>query len=166
GPRAANGRGGGRVEVLGPAGARIARVIPPGLGGPSLRPPGGGPGGRIAFLGASSQRQLYAVDLRALDDARLYTPGADPVTLDGMRAGFPDARVFHAGAPLALPDRADGPPALLCEGFTDVALSAAGSELYATDFCDGTFTRVRLDLSDAPPVPFPPDPFPPPAQQR
>jgi hypothetical protein len=55
---------------------------------------------------------------------------------------------------------------LLCEGFTEVALDAAGSALYATDFCDGTFTRVRLDLTGAPPVPFAADRFQIAAQER
>jgi hypothetical protein len=65
-----------------------------------------------------------------------------------------------------LPDRADGPSTSLCDGFTEVALNAAGSEVFATDFCDGTFTRVRLDPSGAPPVPFPRDRFQVAAQER
>ena len=166
GTGAANVRTEGAIEVIDPSVPRIAAVIPLGLAGPSFEAPAVDPGGRIAFVGASSQRQVYAVDLRALDDANLYAGSGGPAILDGQSAGFPDARVFRAGAPLALPDRADGPPALLCEGFTEVALDAAGSELYATDFCDGTFTRVRLDLTGAPPVPFAADRFQIAAQER
>jgi hypothetical protein len=154
GTGSANVFGEGAIEVIDPVIPRIAAVVPLGLAGPSFDAPAVDPGARIAWVGASSQRQAYAVDLRALDDATLYAATGPPALLDGLTAGVPDARVFAAGAPLALPDRADGPPAVFCEGFTSVALNAAGSELFATDFCDGTFTRVRLDLSGAPPVPY------------
>jgi hypothetical protein len=156
----------GAIEVIDPVVPRVAAVIPLGLAGPSFDAPAVDPGGRIAWVGASSQRQVYAVDLRALDDANLYATSGPPEKLDGLSPGWPNARVFHAGAPLALPDRADGPPTALCEGFTEVALNATGSELFATDFCDGTFTRVRLDLSGAPPVPFPRERFQVAAQER
>jgi len=129
-------------------------VIPLGLAGPAFDAPAIDPGGRMAWVGASSQRQVYAVDLRALDDANVFAASGPPVILDGLSAGLPDARVFFAQAPLALPPRAGGPPPSQCDGYTDPALNAAGTELFATDFCDGTFTRVRLDLSGTPPVPF------------
>jgi hypothetical protein len=145
--------------VVDPAVPRIAAAIPLGLAGPSFDAPAVDPSGRAAWVGASSLRQVYGVDLRALDDPDLYARTGPPVTLDGLDPGFPDARVFHAGAPLALPDRADGPPPQLCDGYTEVALNAAGTELFATDFCDGTFTRVRLDLGGAPPIPFPRERF-------
>ncbi len=162
----ANVRGEGAVEVIDPSVPRLAAVIPLGFAGPSFDAPALDPGGRVAWLGASSQRQLYAVDLRALDDPRLYAGAGPPVRLDGLDdAGFPDARIFHAGAPLALPDRADGPSPALCEGFTHAAVNAAGAEVFATDFCDGTFTRVRAGLGGAPPVPYPPDRFPVAGQQ-
>jgi hypothetical protein len=156
----------GAIEVIDPIVPRIAAVIPLGLAGASFDAPALDPGGRMAWVGASSFRQVYAVDLRALDDARLYTAGGPPATLDGLDAGFPDARVFHASEPLALPNRANGPPPALCLGYTQVAVNAAGSELFATDFCDGTFTRARIDLSGTPPVPVPRDRFQIAAQQR
>jgi hypothetical protein len=147
------------IEVIDPTVPRVAAVIPLGPAGPAFDAPAVDPRGRMAWVGASSQRQVYAVDLRALDDPNLYVAGARPAILDGQSPGEPDARVFHAGAPLALPDRADGPPPALCLGYTEVALNAAGGELFATDFCDGTFTRVRIDLSGAPSVPVPPSRF-------
>jgi hypothetical protein len=156
----------GAIEVIDPSVPRVAAVIPLGLAGPSFDAPALDPGGRLAFAGASSQRQVYAVDLRALDAPDLYVGNGPPIVLDGLSAGAPDARVFHAGAALVLPDRADGPPAALCEGYTEVAVNAAGSELFATDFCDGTFTRVRLDLSGAPALPYPSDRFQIAAQER
>jgi hypothetical protein len=154
------------IEVIDPTVPRLAAVIPLGLAGPSFDAPAVEPGGRMAWVGASSFRQVYAVDLRALDDATLYTASGPPAILDGLTVGVPDARVFDASAPLVLPDRADGPPAALCLGYTQVAVNAAGSELFATDFCDGTFTRVRIDLSGAPPVPVPRDRFQLAAQQH
>jgi hypothetical protein len=162
---ASNVLGEAAIEVIDPAVPRIAAVIPLGFAGPSFDAPAVDAGGRIAWVGASSHRQLYAVDLRPLDDAGLYASGGPPALLDGLSAGVPDARVFTAAAPLALPDRPSGPPSVLCEGFTQVALNAAASELFATDFCDGTFTRVRIDLAGAPPPPWPRDRFQVAAQQ-
>ncbi len=153
------------IEVIDPTVPRIAAVIPLGLAGPSFDALAVDSRGSIAWIGASSDRQVYAVDLRALDDPDLYLGSGSPAILDGT-AGFPDARIFTGERPLVLPDRADGPPVRDCNGFTHVALNAAGSELFATDFCDGTFTRVRLDLSGAPPVPFPPERFQIAAQER
>ena len=148
----------GAIEVIDPTVPRVAAVIPLGLAGASFDAPAVEPGGRMAWVGASSFRQLYAVDLRALDDASLYSASGPPAIL-GITANTTDARVFTADVPLALPDRSDGPPAALCQGFTSVAVNAAGSELFATDFCDGTFTRARIDLSGPPPVPVPRDRF-------
>jgi hypothetical protein len=147
------------IEVIDPTVPRIAAVIPLGLAGPSFDAPALDPGGRIAWVGASSQRQLYAVDLRPLDDPALYAGSGEPVVLDGLTISAPDARVFDAGDPLVLPDRSDGPAPALCEGYTQVAVDAAGTEVFATDFCDGTFTRVRVDLSGAAPPPWPRERF-------
>ncbi len=147
------------VEVIDPTVPRVAAVIPLGRAGPSFDGIALDPGGRVGWLGASSQRQLYAVDLRALDEPALYAGSGPPAILDGLTAGLPDARIFTADQPFVLPDRGDGPPGVLCDGFTHVAVNAAGSEAYATDFCDGTFTRIRLDLSGAPPIPYPRDRF-------
>ena len=142
------------IEVIDPTVPRIAAVIPLGLAGASFDAPALDPGGRMAWVGASSFRHVYAVDLRALDDASLYAATGPPAIL-GITANTADARVFDADHPLALPDRSDGPPPALCQGFTNVAVNAAGDALFATDFCDGTFTRARIDLSGAPPVPVP-----------
>jgi len=151
--------GDGAVDVVDPSVPRIAATIPLGRAGPSFEAPAVDPGGRIAWLGASSARQLYAIDLRPLDDPALYLGDGPPAILDGASLGFPDARIFDGDHPLELPARADGRAAAGCEGFTHVAINAAGSEAYATDFCDGTFTRVRLDLAGDPPIPYPRDRF-------
>ncbi|MGE4653353.1 MAG: hypothetical protein AAEJ53_20895, partial [Myxococcota bacterium] len=143
------------VDVIDPLRLRVAARIPLGRAGPSFDRMAIDRSGRVGILGASSQRQLYAVDLAALEDPLLFEGEGAPVILDGLSTGFPDARIFHADAPLVLPDRSDGPPDLQCEGFTHAALNAAGSLILATDQCDGSLTRIRLDLSGSPPVPLP-----------
>lgn len=158
GSGAGNVQSDGAVDVIDPSVPRIAATIPLSRAGASFDAPAIDPGGRIAWLGASSQRQLYAVDLRALDAPGLYVAAGPPVILDGATTGFPDARIFDGDHPLVLPARSDG-RAGSCEGFTHVALNAAATEAFATDFCDGTFTRVRLDLAGAPPIPYPRERF-------
>ncbi|MEZ4333390.1 MAG: hypothetical protein R3F35_16625 [Myxococcota bacterium] len=146
------------IDVIDPVAARLVATIPLERAGPAFDAPAVDAAGRIAWLGASSQRQLYAVDLRALDAPGLLAGGGPPVVLDGATTGFPDARVFDGDRPLVLPARGDG-RAGSCEGFTHVALNRAASEVFATDFCDGTFTRVRLDLAGDPPIPYPRERF-------
>ena len=152
GTGAANVRGEAAVEVIDPSVPRLAAVIPLGRAGPDFDGVAVDPGGRIAWLGASSQLQLYAVDLRALDDPALYAGAGPPVELPG-------AAVFDADAPFALPDRRGGPDPRSCEGFTHAATNAAGSEVFVSDFCDGSFTRVRMDLALPAPIPWPADRF-------
>lgn len=147
------------VDVIDPSVPRIAATIPLGFAGAGFEAAAIDPSGQIALLGSAVHRELYAIDLRALDDPLLYANDDDPpVKLDGT-AGFPDARIFSAEAPLVLPDRVDRPSTPDCAGFTHVTTNSSGTEAYATDFCDGTFTRVRLDLGGAPPIPFPPQRF-------
>ncbi|MGH7337316.1 MAG: hypothetical protein ACREI7_07055, partial [Myxococcota bacterium] len=154
------------VDVIDPSVPRIAATIPLGFAGAGFEAAAIDPSGQIALLGSAVDRELYAIDLRALEDPLLYANDGDPpVILDGT-AGFPDARIFRADAPLALPDRVDRPSTPDCAGFTFVTTNFSGTEAYATDFCDGTFTRVRLDLAGSPPVPFPRDRFQIAAQER
>lgn len=143
------------VDVIDPSVPRIAATIPLGFAGAGLAAPAIDPSGQIAWMGSAVHRELYAVDLRALDDPRLYEHADDPpVILDGLTTGFPDARVFDADRPLVLPSRTDRPSSADCAGFTFVTVNASGTEAFATDFCDGTLTRIRLDLTGAPPIPF------------
>ena len=147
------------IDVIDPTIPRIVARIPLGRAGPSFGSPSVEPGGRIAWVGSSSQRNLFAVDLRALDNPALYAGVGPPVILDGMSVGFDDARIFAEGTAFELPDRINGPPARDCEGFTHVAVNASGSEIFASDFCDGTFTRIRADRTGSAPIPYPPDRF-------
>jgi hypothetical protein len=150
------------VDVIDPGEPRIVARIPLGFAGPSFDAPAVDPSGRLAWLGATSLRQLYAVDLRALDDNALYAPtsggtataGDPPVTLDGLDLLGADARIFDADRPLVIPARTDRPAPTDCGGFTSVAVNAAGTEAYATDFCDGTLTRVRYDATLPAAIPY------------
>jgi hypothetical protein len=155
GTGAGNARTEAFVDVIDALSRRVVASIPLGFAAPSFEPPAVDPSGQVALLGSSSQRQLFAVDLRPLDDPALYLPGQPTVLLDGLTAGFPDARVASAAAPIVLPDRDDGPPAFLCEGLTEVRFNDAGDQAFAIDNCDGTLTRLAVDLTGNPPVPFP-----------
>lgn len=151
------------VDVIDPEEPRIVARIPLGFAGPSFDAPALDPGGRLAWLGATSLRELYAIDLRALDEGALYAPGSGgtgvaggpPVTLDGLDTVGADARIFYADRPLVIPARVDRPAPPECAGFTSVTVNSAGTEAYATDFCDGTITRVRYDATPSVPVPYP-----------
>lgn len=147
------------VDVIDAASLRLVASIPLGVAGPSFDRIAIDPSGRIGLAGASSRRELYAIDLAALDDDRLFEGAGDPVLLDGLTSGFPDARIFDADHPLVLPDRLDGAPPAQCEGLTHAAVDAAGREIFATDYCDGTLAHVRVDLSGSPPVPVPRERF-------
>jgi hypothetical protein len=138
------------IDVIDPVALRIAATIPLGFAGPGFEGLAIDRGNRIGMLGASSRRQLYGVDLRVLDDARLYDGDGPPVLLDGLTAGLPDTRIFDGDHPLVLPERGPGAPPAQCDGFTHVAWSYDATELLATDYCDGNVTRVRVDLAGSP----------------
>ncbi len=133
------------LDVIDVAGLRVVATVPLGRAGASFGRVAIDPGGYVAVLGAESAPHVYAVDLASLDDPALYAPRPSPVVLDGSTPGFADARIFHAGAPLALPRRADGPPEVLCRTRVNVGANAAGDRVYATDWCDGSLSTVRID---------------------
>lgn len=145
----------GFVDVIDPSVPRIVATIPLGFAGPSFDAPAIDPTGRIAWLGASSSRHLYAIDLRPLDDPRLYQGAPEPIRLDGQSIGGLDARIFTGDVPFILPPRSDGRASTGCEGLTDVTINASGSEVFASDFCDGTVTRVGLELGGSAALPYP-----------
>jgi hypothetical protein len=159
GSGASNLRGESAVDVIDAASLRVVATIPLGIAGPSFDDLAIDPSGRIALLGSTSQRVLFAVDLRALDDPALFagltSPSpAPPIRLDGSEPGFADARIFDALKPLVLPDRSDGPASASCDGFTHVAIGGLGDRAFATDFCDGSVATLALDLAGAP-LPLP-----------
>ena len=147
------------IDVIDPSGPRIVATIPLGLAAPSFEGLAIEASGQIAWVGSVAAKQLYAIDLRALEDPDLYLLSGPPVILDGLTVGFPDARIFSADAPLLLPERTDRMSSPSCAGLTNVATNTLGTEAFATDFCDGTLTRVRFDLSGTPAIPFTADRF-------
>jgi len=154
------------IDVIDPVALRIAARIPLGFAGAGFEGLAIDRAGRIGMLGATSRRQLYGVDLRPLDDPRLYEGDGPPVLLDGLTQGFPDARIFDADHPLVLPERGEGAPPAQCDGFTHVAWSHDATELLATDYCDGDVSRVRVDLSGPPAIPAPRERFQPSVVER
>lgn len=147
------------VDVIDATSRRLVATIPLGLAGPSFGAMAIDPSGRIALLGASSNRQLYAIDLKPLDDPNLYNYPDRVLVLDGTEAGFPDARIFDASSPLVLLDRDNGPTEDQCAGLTAVAMNYSGQRAFATDFCDGTLGIIEIDLTDSPSIPVPQDRF-------
>ena len=147
------------IDVIDPSGPRIVATIPLGLAAPSFEAAAIDASGQIAWVGSVTSKQLYAIDLRALDDPRLYMGNGPPVILDGLSVGFPDARIFSADAPLVLPERDGRPPSPACAGSTSVTTNTRGTEAFATDYCDGTLSRIRFDLAGTSAIPFAPNRF-------
>jgi hypothetical protein len=141
--------GEGGIDVIDVASLRIVAHIPLGLSGTSFGPIAIDPGARIGLAGAEGARQIYAVDLRSLEDPALYSGSGTPIWLDGSQLGFADARIHWADAPLALPHRADGPDPRICPPRTNVALNTAGDLAYVTDWCDGSLVTFDVDTSAA-----------------
>jgi len=142
------------IDVIDPNGPRIIATIPLGFAAPSFEPVAIDATGQIAWIGSVTSKILYAIDLRGLDDPLLYLGNGPPVILDGMTVGFPDARIFSADDPLVLPPRLDRTPGPSCSGWTYVTTNARGTEAFATDYCDGTLSRIRFDLSGSSTIPF------------
>lgn len=116
------------------------------------------PSGRVAVTGSAAGRRLHAVDLAPLDTLPALASGASPYVLDGTdaRVANVDARIFDATQPFTLPARSGGASPESCPGYVvGAAFNAAGTRVYASDFCDGTITAVGVDLAGSPPVPVP-----------
>lgn len=143
------------IDVVDASQRRLVATIPLGLTAPSFDRLAIDAGGRVAMVGSSFERVVYAVDLTPLD---ALTPDAPFVTLDGLSG--PDAVIFDADDPLELPGIVGGAPDETCAGFiVGMDFSWEGSLAYASDFCDGTLSVLHVDLRRTPPVPIPRDRF-------
>ncbi len=131
------------IDVIDAESVRLVATIPMGLAGLSFDAVALDPTKRIGLIGSWTLRVLYGIDLRTFDDESLYER-EDLVRLDGSDTQFPDVRIFDAASPFALPDRADGPHPILCEGWTHVDINEAGESAYGLDRCDGTLTSIDL----------------------
>jgi hypothetical protein len=147
------------IDVIDVATLRVVATVPLGRAGAVSGELAVDPGGRVALAGAESNRRLYAIDLSPLDDADLYAPRPAPVVLDGSAPGFPDARVFDADRPFALPRRPDGPSDAACTTRTNVAVATTGEHAFATDWCDGSISIVSIDWRRPLEHPLSPDRF-------
>lgn len=131
------------IDVIDVASRRLVATVPMGYAGLGLEGIAVDPLKRVALVGSWTLRVIYAIDLRVFDDEDLYA-GADVIRLDGSDPVFPDARIFHANAPFEIQDREDGPHPILCEGWTQAAINAAGDRAFVTERCDGTLSELRL----------------------
>lgn len=135
------------VDVIDAATLTLIATIPLGPAGLGFSPLAIDPSSRIALGGSTISRALFAIDLAALDDPALgLGPQTLPIALDGMTPGFPDARILTAANAFKLPKRSDGPLDSICFSTTSVAIKDDGSFAAASDSCDGTITRLLLDL--------------------
>ncbi|MCA9504026.1 MAG: hypothetical protein KC616_13145 [Myxococcales bacterium] len=135
------------VDVIDPDLGRVVATIPLGRAGLGFDRIAIDPTGRLALLGAATSRALFGIDLAALDDPSLgHGPDMDPLVLDGSTPGAPDARVFDADTPFALPRRASGAAPDDCTTQTSVAISDSAPRVVASDFCDGSLTVLDLAL--------------------
>ncbi len=138
---------GAAIDVVDAVSLRLLATVPLGAVGLAYDRLAIDPMGRVALAGSAITRALYGIDLAPLD----ALPAAPPVplVLDGTTG--PDARIFYAGFPFTIPARADAPPAATCDGFVVSAdWNAAGSRLYASEYCDGTLSTIEADLSGNP----------------
>lgn len=126
---------------------RVVATIPLGFGAPSGDAVAIDPKRRIAMVGSTNMRVLFAADLAPLEDPRLYL-GDEVIRLDGSNPNFPDARIFDAESPFEIPARNDGPNPIVCPGWTHVAINESGTNAYAIDRCDGTLSIVDLEIPD------------------
>lgn len=138
------------IDVIDAAQLRVVATIPLGLAGLAFERLGIDARGRVALVGSALARHVYAVDLAPLD---ALADDAPYLVLDGEE-GRPEAAIFDAEHPLVLPGIANGAPPETCPGFVVGVEFGAARDAYATDFCDGTITRIRL-ASTTGPAPLP-----------
>ena len=109
------------------------------------------PSGRVAMLGSSVTRELYAVDLEPLGGPGFPTT-ATGLVLDGSMGT--NGIIFDADNPFRIPGIANGANPAACAGLiAGTAFNHAGDRFYATERCDGTLATLSVDLSGAPPPP-------------
>ncbi|MEB2311689.1 MAG: hypothetical protein OZ928_07545 [Polyangiaceae bacterium] len=134
------------IDVIDATQLRVVATIPLGLAALAFERLGIDPSGRVALIGSALARHVYAADLAPLD---ALAPDAPYLVLDGAE-GRPAAAIFDAGHPLVLPGIANGAPPETCPGFVVGVEFGSTRDAYATDFCDGTITRIRIPTPAGP----------------
>ena len=103
------------IDVIDVATRELIATIPLGRAGLGFTGLAIDPTGRIALIGAATDRALFGIDLAALDDPSIgFGSEPLPILLDGSTPGFRDARLYDADSPFLLPKRANGPPDSQC----------------------------------------------------
>jgi len=115
------------------------------------------PSGRIAMLGSSVARELYAIDLAPLSSSG-FPATATGLVLDGSMG--PNGVIFGVANPFPIRDLPDGANPATCAGLiAGTAFNDAGDLFFATERCDGTLASVAVDLSGSPAPPVASDRF-------
>jgi len=115
------------------------------------------PSGRIAILGSSVNRDLYAIDLAPLSAPDFPTRDTGLV-LDGSTGT--NGIIFDVDDPFLIPGVFYGPNPAACAGLiAGTGFNQAGDLFYATERCDGTLATLAIDLSGSPATPVPSDRF-------
>jgi hypothetical protein len=144
--------GQGSIDVLDPAAGRWVGSIPLGSGNPGARSLALDPTASVALAGSQTLRQLFAIDVRGLDD--LPAPAIDPgvqrpscnATGAESAGGLPclRSRAIRGGSnPIALPPPpgASGTWSLVSQ----VRFSPSGTFAAASSFNDGGLALLAFD---------------------
>ena len=141
----------GSIDVIDAVRLRLVASFPLRDANPALNGPAIDPSGRVAMIGDITSRNLYAVDLAALEDLpRAGEPGADEVQL------LSHAVIFDRtpGRSFELPHLRGGAPVATCPGSVlGLDFSHDGRSAYAIDACDGSLATLDVDLSGDPALP-------------
>jgi hypothetical protein len=144
--------GEGSIDVLDPGAGRLVGSIPLGPGNPGGRSLALDPTGSVALAGSQTVRQLFAIDVRGLDelpvapiDPGLQRPSCNASSADSA-GGLPCLRsrvIRGADDPIALPPPpgASGIHSLVSE----VRFAPTGEFAVATSFNDGGLALVAFD---------------------
>lgn len=101
------------------------------------------PAAKIAVVGSAVAREIYAVDLEVLETVVIDTmrPAGGPLDLSTACGVMACGVIFDADDPLAIDrlGRTDCPGSIL-----GLAFNFAGTLLFATDNCDGSFITTKL----------------------
>lgn len=138
----------GAIDVFDPVALQLVATYPLRDANPAFDGVAVDPTGRVAATGDVTARQIYAVDLTALDALPdPPAPGAPPARLGS-------AVLFDGRSPLEVPAIRDGAPEESCPGrIESVAWNHAGDRLYAIDVCDGSLTGFGFLSESGPPRP-------------
>ncbi|MGH0034706.1 MAG: hypothetical protein ACQGVK_06725 [Myxococcota bacterium] len=138
--------GDGVVDVFDPEALQLVARYPLRDANPAFSGLAVDPSGRAAAVGDVTAKQVYVLDLTALDALPdPPVPGAAPVRLA-------HAVLFDGRDPLEVPSVRAGAPEASCPGRIEtLAWNDAGDRLYALEVCDGSLTGFGFLSSEGAP---------------